>query len=42
MGLSAQELRATRHQWLREAQELAVESVKSLNAILENRIALDG
>ena len=42
MGLSAQELRATRHQWLREAQELAVESVNSLNAILENRIALDG
>ena len=42
MGLSAQELRSTRHQWLREAQELAAESIKSLNAILENRIALDG
>ncbi|MBW8851199.1 MAG: response regulator [Xanthomonadales bacterium] len=42
MSLPAPELRATRSQWLRETQELAVESVKALNALLESRIALDG
>lgn len=42
MGLSTTELRNTRNQWLRETQELAVESVKALNALLESRIAMDG
>lgn len=42
MGLASQELRATRSQWLRETQELAAESIKALNALLESRIAMDG